>query len=300
MKMATIRRIVLLISVIALALPAPVRAAELVSASAAPAGMPMPVPEQESLLPARPQASIEDETAVPAGSAASRSSARRSKKSKGLSLSQLLRKYPETIKTQGPRRKTVALTFDDVPDPRFTPQLLDVLRKYKVKATFFVVGSRAEKHPALVARMIREGHAIGNHSYNHPQFSKLSMNQFRIQIIRTENILQLLAGYKPKLIRPPYGDINEPQLKWAKSHGYKLVNWNVDSLDWRGLSKAQVKHNILSRAGRGAIILQHGGGGRGSNLQGTLQALPEIISTLRGRGYSFVTVPQMLQVSKSK
>lgn len=302
MKLATFRRIVLLISVIVLGLPVTSPAAELVSASAAPAGAPapMPVPVQEILTPSLTQASIEEETAVPAGSAASQSSVRRHKKNKGLSLSQLLRKYPETLKTQGPRRKMIALTFDDVPDPRFTPQLLDVLRKYKVKATFFVVGSRAEKHPALVARMIREGHAIGNHSYNHPQFSKLSMNAFRIQIIRTENILQLLAGYKPKLIRPPYGDINEPQLKWAKAHGYKLVNWNVDSLDWKGLSKNQVKHNILSRAGKGAIILQHGGGGRGSNLQGTLQALPEIIGSLRKRGYSFVTVPQMLQVSKSK
>ncbi|WP_445670276.1 polysaccharide deacetylase family protein [Paenibacillus sp. FSL P4-0338] len=299
MKLTIFRRIVLFISVIALALSAP--AAELVSVSAAAAAdSPAPVPAQEILPSSRPRASIEDETAVPAGSSASQSSVSRHKKSKGLSLSQLLRKYPETLKTQGPRRKMIALTFDDVPDPRFTPQLLDVLRKYKVKATFFVVGSRAEKHPALVARMIREGHAIGNHSYNHPQFSKLSMNAFRIQIIRTENILQLLAGYKPKLIRPPYGDINEPQVKWAKSHGYKLVNWNVDSLDWRGLSKTQVKHNILSRAGRGAIILQHGGGGRGSNLQGTLQALPEIIGILRQRGYSFVTVPQMLQVSKSK
>lgn len=291
MKLNTFRRIMLLITLITLSLPCTHPAAEPVSASAAPA--------VRTLSP--PSESPEDEQAVPAGSSAAQSAAaKRHSRSNGLTLSQLLRKYPDTIKTQGPRRKMVALTFDDVPDPRYTPELLDVLRKYKVKATFFVVGSRAEKHPALVARMIREGHAVGNHSYNHPQFTKLSLNQFRTQIIRTENIIQLLAGYKPKLIRPPYGDINEQQLKWAKSHGYKLVNWNVDSLDWRGLSKAQVKHNVLSRAGRGAIILQHGGGGRGSNLQGTLQALPDIIRTIRSKGYSFVTVPQMLQVSKSK
>lgn len=194
----------------------------------------------------------------------------------------------------------IALTFDDVPDPRFTPQLLDVLRKYQVKATFFVVGSRAERHPELIARIIREGHVIGNHSYNHPEFGKLGMNEFRTQIIRTENILSALAGYKPRLIRPPYGDISEPQLKWAKAHGYKLVNWNVDSLDWRGLSKAQVRNNIVAHAGKGAIILQHGGGGRGSNLQGTIQALPEVITIMRKRGYTFVTVPHMLQVSKNK
>ncbi|NOU77671.1 polysaccharide deacetylase family protein [Paenibacillus sp. LMG 31459] len=286
MKLARIRRVLLLIFIIIVILPSifPIAASASVSAPAS----------------AGPNVSMEEDPAVPAGSTASQSSARRHKRNKGLSLSQLLRKYPDTIKTQGPRRKIIALTFDDVPDPRFTPQLLDVLHKYNVKATFFVVGSRAEKHPGLVARIIREGHAIGNHSYNHPEFGKLGMNEFRTQIIRTENIIQALAGYKPRLIRPPYGDISEQQLKWARAHGYKLVNWNVDSLDWRGLSKTQVRNNILSRAGKGAIILQHGGGGRGSNLQGTIQALPEVISIMRKRGYSFVTVPQMFEVSKSK
>lgn len=243
---------------------------------------------------------VPEEQAVPAGTSSAASTAQSRKNSKGLSLSQLLRKYPETIMTKGPRSKIIALTFDDVPDPRFTPQLLDVLQKYHVKATFFVVGSRAKKHPELVARMIREGHVVGNHSYSHPQFVKLTLNDFRSEIIRTENVLQALAGYKPRLIRPPYGDISEQQLRWAKARGYKLVNWNVDSLDWRGLSKAQVRNNILSHAGKGSIILQHGGGGRGSNLRGTIQALPEVITIMRKRGYTFVTVPQMLQVSKNK
>lgn len=245
------------------------------------------------------EASPKDERAMLAGSS-SRSTAQSQKRSKTLTLSQLLRKYPETIKTRGPHRKQIALTFDDVPDPRFTPQVLDVLRRYHVHATFFIVGSRAEKHPGLVARMIREGHAVGNHSYNHPQFGKISLNAFRTQIIRTENIIKTTAGYKPRLIRPPYGDISEPQLKWAKAHGYKLVNWNVDSLDWKGLSKSQVRNNIIANAGKGAIILQHGGGGRGSDLRGTIQALPEVISIMRNRGYTFVTVPQLLQISKEK
>ncbi|KGE17252.1 polysaccharide deacetylase family protein [Paenibacillus wynnii] len=219
---------------------------------------------------------------------------------KRLTMSQLIRKYPETIKTGGPRIKSVALTFDDVPDPRFTPQLLDVLRRNHVRATFFVVGSRAKKHPELVARMVREGHIIGNHSYNHPQFRKLRMKEFKVQILRTENIIQNIAGYKPKLIRPPYGEITEQQLKWAKSQGYKVVNWNVDSQDWKGLPKGEVKANILSTAGKGAIILQHGGGGQGSHLEGSIQALPEVIAKMRQRGYTFVTVPQLLHVSKSK
>jgi peptidoglycan/xylan/chitin deacetylase (PgdA/CDA1 family) len=250
-------------------------------------------PEQQQVV------DKDKEEAIPAGTS-SQAAARRNKRNKSLTLSQLLKKYPETFLTQGPRNQMIALTFDDVPDPRFTPQLLDVLRKYHVKATFFVVGSRAEKHPALVARIIREGHVVGNHSYNHPEFGKISLNEFRTQIIRTENIISAQAGYKPRLIRPPYGDISEAQLKWAKAHGYKLVNWNVDSLDWRSLPKAQVRNNILAHAGKGSIILQHGGGGRGSNLQGTIQALPEVITIMRKRGYSFVTIPQMLQVTKNK
>lgn len=228
------------------------------------------------------------------------STKRNQHKNKEATLSELYRKFPETIITKGPRSKKIALTFDDVPDPRFTPAVLDILSKYRVPATFFVVGNRAEKHPGLVSRMKREGHAIGNHSYDHPLFTKIPLSQFQNQILTTERRIQYIVGYKPKLIRPPYGDITEEQLKWAKKHGYKIVNWNVDSLDWKGISKEKVKNNILSSVGRGSIILQHAGGGVGSDLTGTIQALPEVIQTLRSRGYTFVTVPDLLHISESK
>jgi len=217
-----------------------------------------------------------------------------------LTLSQLIKKYPDTFKIHGPRVKQIALTFDDVPDPRFTPQVLRILSEHKVKATFFVVGSRAKKHPDLVARIVREGHVIGNHSYNHPQFHKLTMSEYMEQIIRTENILYGLTGYKPKLIRPPYGDITESQLRWAKREGYKIVNWNVDSLDWKGIGKETVKKNIMASAGQGSIILQHAGGGSTSDLTGTIEALPEVIRELKKKGYMFVTVPKLLKIQKDK
>ncbi|CAI6053702.1 Peptidoglycan-N-acetylglucosamine deacetylase [Paenibacillus sp. JJ-100] len=217
-----------------------------------------------------------------------------------LTLGQLRQKYADTFKTNGPSTKQVALTFDDVPDPRFTPQVLDILKKYKVHATFFVVGSRAEKHPQLVKRMVREGHVVGNHSYNHPEFSKLSMTAFRRQILHTGDIINRLTGYTPKMIRPPYGDINEEQLRWAARQHYSIVNWNVDSLDWKGLSKEEVKQNILSAVKPGSIVLQHAGGGTGSNLQGTIDALPEVIEELRNRGYELVTLDKMLKLPKEK
>lgn len=217
-----------------------------------------------------------------------------------MSLSQLLKKYPETFRTSGPRIKQVALTFDDVPDPRFTGKVLDILKQHQVKATFFAVGERAGKHPELMKRIHEEGHAIGNHSYNHAQLSKLSLDKFKSQIERTNTILKSLTGVDPRLIRPPYGDINEQQLQWARKHGYKVVNWNVDSLDWKGLNKEEVKHNILSAVGSGSIVLQHAGGGVGSDLTGTIEALPDIITELQRKGYSLVTLPEMLGVSESR
>ncbi|MDR0267590.1 polysaccharide deacetylase family protein [Paenibacillus sp.] len=217
-----------------------------------------------------------------------------------LTLGQLIKKYPDTFKIHGPYVKQIALTFDDCPDPRFTPQVLRILSANRVKATFFVVGSRAKKHPDIVARIVREGHVIGNHSYNHPQFHKLTMTEYMDQIVRTENILYGITGYKPKLIRPPYGDITETQLRWAKREGYKIVNWDVDSLDWKGLSKEAVKRNIMSTASRGSIILQHAGGGSSSDLSGTIGALPEVIRDLKKKGYTFVTVPNLLKIQKDK
>lgn len=218
---------------------------------------------------------------------------------KPMTLGELRRKYSETFKFNGPEVKQVALTFDDVPDPRFTPQVLDVLKKQGVKATFFVVGSRARKHPDLLRRIHREGHIIGNHSYSHPLFKTKSVQEFKNEIERTEKVIERLIGYKPRLIRPPYGEINEEQLKWAKQQGYKIINWNVDSLDWKALDKNKVKHNVLSAVGPGSIVLQHAGGGTGSNLTGTIEALPDIIRVLRNRGYRFVTITDLLHYQKS-
>ncbi len=216
-----------------------------------------------------------------------------------LSLSQLMKKYPDTFRTSGPRVKKIALTFDDVPDPRFTGKVLDVLKEHHVKATFFAVGERAKKHPGLVKRMHQEGHAIGNHSYNHAQLNKLSLHKFKDQIERTNQVIKSITGIEPRLIRPPYGEINEEQLQWARKNGFKVVNWNVDSLDWKGLGKDEVMSNILSTVGPGSIVLQHAGGGVGSDLTGTIEALPGIIKELRSKGYTFVTLPEMLGLPES-
>lgn len=219
---------------------------------------------------------------------------------KPLSLGELRKKYSETFKFRGPDVKQIALTFDDVPDPRFTTKVLDILREQGVKATFFAVGSRVQKHPSLLRHIYQEGHLIGNHSYTHPLFKNRSVKQFEDEIVRTERIIHKTIGHRPQLIRPPYGEINEEQVKWAKKKEYTIVNWNVDSQDWKGLGKKKVMSNILDYAGPGSIVLQHAGGGVGSDLNGTIEALPDIIKTLRARGYHFVTLDELLGTKKYK
>jgi len=214
-------------------------------------------------------------------------------------LSALRHKYPGIFKNSGSSySRRVSLTFDDVPD-EFTGKVLDVLKEYNVKATFFVMGYRAEKHPDLIKRMVREGHLIGNHTYNHPLLTKLSMVKFKQQILRTDAILHRIIGYHPKFIRPPYGEINEQQVRWAGNQGYIIVNWNVDSQDWRGLSAQRVMSNILTTTRPGSIILQHAAGNVGGVLNGTLEALPRVIERLKSQRYQFVTLTDMFHVRKS-
>lgn len=208
----------------------------------------------------------------------------------------LHKQYPNAFLLNGPRNlKRVALTFDDAPDPRVTPQILDVLSRYRICATFFVVGERASKHPDLVRRIISEGHIIGNHSYNHPVFSKLPLSKVQHQIWQTDGVIKRIAGVTPLLIRPPYGELLPQQIRWSKGSGYTIVNWDVDSEDWRrNPSSARVLANIRKTLQPGSIILQHAGGGEGQSLDGTIHALPVLIESLHGKGYEIVTLPELL------
>ncbi|WP_274652525.1 polysaccharide deacetylase family protein [Paenibacillus humicola] len=239
--------------------------------------------------------------------AASASSADRKKKRKkrparsragkqaAVSWVAMQKRYPGAFFVWGPRgTRRAALTFDDVPDPRYTPQVLDILSRHKVRATFFAVGWRAAAYPQLVRRMSREGHVIGNHSYSHAVFSRLPIQQFQREIVRTDAVLRPLAGYSPKLVRPPYGEIMPKQADWLKRSGFIVVNWDVDSVDWRGIDSSKIMANIQKTLQPGSIILLHAGGGTGQDLSGTLNALPRIIKLLRAKGYELVTVPELL------
>lgn len=234
--------------------------------------------------------------AAGSAAAAGATAAGRSQPPAAVSWSELQRRYRGVFVLRAPASggRRVALTFDDVPDPRYTPLVLNTLQRKRVRATFFVVGSRARKHPALVARIVREGHAVGNHTYSHPELPKLRLADVKREIERTGATIRHVAGFEPAMIRPPYGDIGPAQLEWAKSQGYTVVNWDVDSSDWRQLPASVVLRNATRGVRPGSIILMHAGGGAGQNLYGTVKALPLLIDRLRAQGYELVTVPELL------
>ena len=222
---------------------------------------------------------------------------RKLREPKPMTLADLRAKYSSTFVLQGPgNRREVALTFDDAPDDVFTPMVLDVLKREGVKATFFCVGNRIEKHPDVMRRIVAEGHVVGNHSYSHANLPRLSDEKFREEIRKTDELIRKFTGYTPSFVRPPYGNITEEQIKWLASQKRKIVGWNVDSLDWKSLSREEVKTNILAHVKPGAIILQHSAGGTGEDLTGTVEALPEVIRKLRADGVEFVTVARMLGI----
>ncbi|SMO36560.1 polysaccharide deacetylase family protein [Melghirimyces algeriensis] len=208
----------------------------------------------------------------------------------------LQRKYPDVFVLRAPRnRNEVALTFDDGPDQRFTPQVLDVLKKHRVKATFFLMGSRVKALPEVTRRIRDEGHVIGNHTYWHPNLPKESVERMDWEVRETEKSIQQATGDRPRFFRAPYGEMDEKRLRRLRDMGYYITGWSVDSLDWRQLPTEEIKHNVLSNTHPGSIILFHSGGHWTQDLSTMVEALDEIIPRLKADGIRFVTVPEMVK-----
>jgi peptidoglycan-N-acetylglucosamine deacetylase len=190
--------------------------------------------------------------------------------------------------------KRVALTFDDGPDRHYTLQILDILKRERVPATFFVVGNLSRKYPDVLKRIDREGHVIGNHSYSHPLLTKMTMDEVDAQLYRTNEIIRKETGKTPLLFRPPYGAVNKRLEKHLAAEGFRIIQWSVDTRDWAGPSSRKIIHTVKSQVGPGGIILQHSAGG--PQLKETVEALPVIIRYLKENGYEFVTVDRLLDV----
>ncbi|MBB6452650.1 peptidoglycan/xylan/chitin deacetylase (PgdA/CDA1 family) [Salirhabdus euzebyi] len=214
----------------------------------------------------------------------------------------LQQRYPETIVLSGPSTdNNVALTFDDGPDPRFTPQILDLLKEYNVKATFFVMGARAAAYPDLVKRIIDEGHIVANHTYWHPNLVEQGdIATLEREVTRTENTLNDIIGYRTKLFRAPYGFLYNELVEKLADMNYTVVGWTVDSLDWQELTPDRIAYNVLSQIHPGAIILMHDGAEWEGDRTNTIKSLREIIPTLKEQGFTFKTVPALLNIPYQK
>lgn len=182
-------------------------------------------------------------------------------------------------------KKVVALTFDDGPNATTTPQALDILAKYKIKATFFVQGKNVVGNEAILKRMKAEGHEVGNHSWDHPVLTKLSLEDAKKQLTDTESAITSVLGTSSKLMRPPYGAISDDI---RNSLDLSFILWDVDSLDWKSKNEAAILAEIQRQASNGSIILMH------DIHQTSVNSLPKVIEYLQGEGYSFVTVSELL------
>lgn len=196
-----------------------------------------------------------------------------------------------SIKTDQP---VLALTFDDGPHPTNTPRLLDILREHNVKATFFLVGTNVKAYPALVRRILEEGHEIGNHTWTHASLTSRSDDQVRSELRRTEDAIVAAAGYRPHLMRPPYGAINQRVKELMFSEfGYSTILWSVDPQDWRRPGVSVVTSRLVNGARPGAILLTH------DIHAPTIQAIPGVLDQLIAKGYQFVTVSQLMNLEKA-
>ncbi|RED58117.1 polysaccharide deacetylase family protein [Cohnella lupini] len=192
-------------------------------------------------------------------------------------------------------RKLIALTFDDGPDGKYTPQILDILKEYKAKATFFVVGPQVKKFPDIAKRIIEEGHTIGNHSWSHSDLTKLSDKKLAVEIDKTQQAVFDATGVTPAVVRAPYGAISDKVLKAIHSMHLKHVYWTVDTLDWDGASVSNMHENVMSNTHKGGVILMHSFGGRKHAIEHTVKLLPSIIKDLTAKGYEFVTVEELIE-----
>ncbi len=191
--------------------------------------------------------------------------------------------------THGDKYKPlIALTFDDGFDPAVSQQMIDTLKAKRVLATFFLKGNWMTEEPIITQTIINDGHEIGNHSYDHPQFTKLTTFQIKQEIQDQENVLVRNHQYSPHpYFRFPYGARNPKIMKMINALGYTSIMWDIDTLDW-ATDKETIVKETLTNAHNGAIILMHLG------KSASAEALPEIIDGLRAKGFELVTISTLI------
>jgi peptidoglycan-N-acetylglucosamine deacetylase len=188
--------------------------------------------------------------------------------------------------------KVVALTFDDGPSPRNTLQVLEILKKNNVKATFFWVGQELQFYPKIAQQVVAAGHAIGNHTWHH-SYRRMDEQTAARELDDTANLIYKTTGVTTTLFRPPGGILDNGVADYAKKKNNSIIIWSNDPMDYRPLPGHKLVNNVIRKAQPGCIVLMHDGGG---NHAATVEALPQIIAKLKELGYKFVTVPELLEM----
>ncbi|OOG56314.1 glycosyltransferase [Rhodanobacter sp. C03] len=214
------------------------------------------------------------------------------------------------IQRAGTLPHKIALTFDDGPDPEWTPQILDILKAKHVPATFFIIGANAEMSPKLVQREVNEGHDVGNHTFTHPNLGDSPPSIVALELNATQRLFEALTGHSMRLFRAPYFGDAEPTtadelvpIEIAQKMGYLSVGLHIDSEDWQRPGTDQIVNNVLTQIAttnpdrKGQVVLLHDSGGERSQ---TVAALPRIIDGLRAQGYDFVTVSTLAGLTRDQ
>jgi polysaccharide deacetylase family sporulation protein PdaB len=186
------------------------------------------------------------------------------------------------------RKRQVAITFDDGPHRAYTPELLLILRRYNAKATFFVVGEKAQQAPNLVKAEVAGGHTVANHTYHHVDLTKIRDEDVATEIKACGEVLEEITGRAPHLFRPPGGDYNNHVAEVAEALGYITVLWTDNPRDYEKPGERLIETRVLNKIRNGAIILMHDG------VQQTVDVLPQMLRFLKGKGYQLVTIDEMM------
>lgn len=207
--------------------------------------------------------------------------------------------YPATVGASSTQRqlpiycvqrdqKMLSISFDAAWGNEDTQQLIDILEQYQVKATFFVVGEWVDKYPESVKALSDAGHEVMNHSNTHAHMSQLSRDEIITDVNACNDKIEAVTGVRPTLIRPPYGEYDDNVITAIRSMDMEPIQWDVDSLDWKDLSAADITQRVTSKVQAGSIVLFH------NAAKHTPEALPTILETLLQEGYTFVPISQLI------
>lgn len=209
-------------------------------------------------------------------------------RNEAVSVSKAQRDLPIYCVDKAEDDKVLSISFDAAWGNEDTQQLIDILEKYQVKATFFVVGGWVDNFPESVKALSDAGHEVMNHSDTHPHMTQISKEKMKEEVERCNDKIEKITGKRPNLLRAPYGDYNNDVVQTVREAGCFTVQWDVDSLDWKNLSAAEITKRVTEKVKPGSIVLFH------NAALHTPEALPGILEKLQGQGYRFVPISSLI------